>query len=111
MRKETRTLIAQSSKEQSMVLVHTPKGLIKITHHDNIMIVETKRKSLFNHSREIRLIDDIKVITETFSLKLEKGITGYLKFGRVYFNTENGFVGLGKEYVKDKTNYLIPGLC
>jgi len=100
-----------SSKKKSMLLVHTPKGLIKISHHHNIMIIETKRTRLFTGAKEIHLIDDINVLLEGFSLKLSKGITGHLKFGRVYFNTDTGFIGLGREYVNNKTDYLIPGLC
>lgn len=111
MKKEVRNNLNNSSKNQSMILLQTSKGLVKISHYNNVMIVETKNKDLFKRGRRIKLTDTIEVTTETISLKLKKGIIGYLNSGRVYFQVELGFLGLGKEYLQDKTNYYIANLC
>jgi len=111
MLKTTRVKMSESSEKKSTILMATPKGLIKISHFNNVMIVETQRKNLFLKEIPIRLTSDINVFLEGFSKKINKGTIGHLKFGRVYFNTSKGFLGLGKEYIADNTNYLIPNLC
>ncbi len=111
MLKTTRVKMSESSEQKSTILMATPKGLIKISHYHNVMIVETQRKNLFLRGKQIRLTSEINVLLEGFSKKIAKDTIGHLKFGRVYFNIPNGFLGLGKEYISDNTNYLIPGLC
>ena len=109
--KETRIKLDKASKEKIMMLISTKKGLIKITHHKNVMIVETKRQNLFVGSPKIALRSDLKVAVGAFSHKIAKDTIGYLKDGRVYFQVELGFLGLGKDYLEDNTNYIIPNLC
>jgi hypothetical protein len=97
----------RSSNEHKSVLIHTPKGLITISHLDNIMIVETTRVNLFKRAKEITLREDITVIKDSISLYLTKGMTGHFKFGRVYFKMDEGFIGLGREYIAGKTDYAL----
>lgn len=111
MKKKIREIMSKSSKNRTLVLVPTEEGLISISHYKNVMIIQTKQKRLFQHNIEITLKEDVKVLLDDAIIKLKAGIKGHLKFGRVYFQTDEGYIGIGRDYLEGKTNYLIPNLC
>jgi len=110
MKKRTQ-LQLKTLNNKTFVLLHTDDGILKISHKNNVMIIQNAKDNLFKHELKIRLVENVNVFTDSMDVQIEKGAQGFLKMGRLYFKVKDSFIGLGKEYLMDKTEVWIPNLC
>ena len=110
MQKTTRKKISLSDHNKSSMLFNTAKGIVKLEHFGNVFIVTTKNVNLFKRQQAITLTEDIIVHVMDQDILIPSGTKGKFTLNRVYFRIDSFFIGLGDEYLHNKTDSIV-ALC